>query len=821
MKPELNIKTLTAYVLGELDDADRAAVEEALEHDETAQAAVAELRETADFARTALQPDSAPSLTDDQREAVFDHAELPAKPRRRRLRQVVWAVGAAAAVLLVTLALSPTLQSRVSTLAMLPAEDMPPPPSRPPELTLLGSATGYPADHEADRKLARASTSPGQEQPMSFFRLNEEAIGSPVDEKEQERAGQQNVNLTGETLREDEAEHLVRTVNDEFAEFDYERGGGAASASKDRLQVAERTLDIQRQNIRESIDKTRLLPEGADAKGIKTFRVTLAVEESQSLPSSPDRVQQTTTISGIIDPRPMFVGTPKDTTLETLHTIQRRISAFEQPEFTARPEDVYWQGHMTEAYDRIVENPFLEAGSNPLSTFSIDVDTAAYSNMRRFLNQNTLPMKGAVRIEELVNYFSYDYAPPDGEDPFSAHVEVAGCPWKPKHRLARIGLKGWELDASQRPATNLVFLIDVSGSMRPDNKLPLLRKSMKMLVRQMNENDQVAIAVYAGASGLVLPTTNGDDKQAILGALEQLEAGGSTNGGSGIRLAYNTAVGSFIKGGVNRVILATDGDFNVGVTDQSELVRLIEDKAKTGVFLTVLGFGMGNLKDSNLEKLADKGNGNYAYIDTAKEARKVLVEEMSGTLVTIAKDVKIQVEFNPAKVNAYRLIGYENRILAAEDFNDDTKDAGEIGAGHTVTALYEIVPAGVNIDLPDVDPLKYQQPTAPSDVASTEELFTLKLRYKQPDGDTSKLLAFPVTDDDTALEDASPDFKFAAAVAGFGMLLRESKYKGNASFNSVRQLAQEGLGQDPFGYRTEFVKLVQKAKKLKKQGSGE
>lgn len=496
------------------------------------------------------------------------------------------------------------------------------------------------------------------------------------------------------------------------------------------------------------------------------------------------------------------------------HETKDGVRARNQPGFIDDPNKNYWPGHNTEAYDRIFENPFLDVVQNPLSTFSIDVDTASYANMRRFLTQNTLPPPDAVRIEELVNYFSYDYSPPDGDDPFSAHVEVAGCPWTPAHRLARIGLKGWEMSDDERPSSNLVFLLDVSGSMQPPNKLPLLKQAMRLLVEQLGESDRIAIAVYAGAAGLVLPSTPCDNREAVLDALDRLEAGGSTNGGQGIRLAYDLAVENFVKGGVNRVVLATDGDFNVGTTNQGELVRLIEKKAKSGVFLTVLGFGMGNLKDSTLEQLADKGNGNYAYIDTLNEARKVLVEEMGGTLVTIAKDVKIQVEFNPAQVRAFRLIGYENRILAAEDFNDDTKDAGEIGAGHTVTALYELVPAGQDADLPKVDPLKYQKPIDMARAAASGELLTLKLRYKQPDGDTSKLLTFPVTDTGAGYAQATADFKFAASVAGFGMLLRDSEYKGAATFDAILELAEEGLGEDRYGYRAEFIELVRKARAL-------
>lgn len=490
----------------------------------------------------------------------------------------------------------------------------------------------------------------------------------------------------------------------------------------------------------------------------------------------------------------------------------------DHPDFNNDPNKVYWPGHNTEGYDQIVENPFRKVTDEALSTFSIDVDTASYANTRRFLNQNALPPPGAVRIEEFINYFDYHYAPPDGEDPFAVHVEVASCPWNTEHRLARIGLKGKEIPKDARPPCNLVFLIDVSGSMQPENKLPLLKRAMRLLVKQLRDDDRIAIAVYAGSSGLVLPSTPGSDRQKILGALSGLESGGSTNGGQGIKLAYNIASENYLKKGVNRVILATDGDFNVGVTDESELVDLIESKAKTGVFLSVLGFGMGNLKDSTLEKLADKGNGNYAYIDDMDEARKVFVKDMLGTLVTIAKDVKVQVEFNPAEVQAYRLIGYENRILAKEDFNDDTKDAGEIGAGHTVTALYELVPPGVPFTNPGVDPLKYQEDQpALTDAASSGELFSLKLRYKKPDQDTSKLLTFPVKDEGAAYEDASEDYRFAAAVAAFGMLLRNSEYKGEATFSQVLTLAEQGLGRDENEYRTEFIGLVRKAHALTSQ----
>jgi Ca-activated chloride channel homolog len=487
---------------------------------------------------------------------------------------------------------------------------------------------------------------------------------------------------------------------------------------------------------------------------------------------------------------------------------------WERPPQPLSEKDRYVNRFNTEAYDRVVDNPFLQVAQNPLSTFSIDVDTAAYSNLRRFLGNSMLPPKDAVRIEEMVSYFTYDYPGPKGKDPFSAQVEVAQAPWNLEHRLVRIGLKGREIALDRRPASNLVFLIDVSGSMQPPNKLPLVKRGLQLLVEKLNENDRVAMVVYAGASGLALPSTSCEQKSRILAALDNLEAGGSTNGGAGIQLAYDTAMANFIKGGTNRVILATDGDFNVGVTNQGDLLRLIEDKAKSGVFLSVLGFGMGNYKDSTLEKLADKGNGNYAYVDSVNEGRKVLVEQMSGTLITIAKDVKIQIEFNPAQVGAYRLLGYENRLLRAEDFNDDAKDAGEIGAGHTVTALYETVPAGKEQSLPGVDALKYQKPAQASAAAQSAELLTVKLRYKEPEGDKSMLMQFPVADLGTAWTSASRDFKFASAVAAFGMILRDSPHKGKATLGSVLELAEQGKGVDKEGYRAEFIQLVAKAREL-------
>ena len=505
----------------------------------------------------------------------------------------------------------------------------------------------------------------------------------------------------------------------------------------------------------------------------------------------------------------------------------------------ARGAEGFGGGHMmpqqpnfnTERYSRIQENGFKRVADEALSTFSIDVDTASYSNVRRFLTNGQLPPADAVRIEEMINYFKYDYPQPKGNDPFSVNTEISTAPWAPKNKLVRIGLKGKDVAEAKRPASNLVFLLDVSGSMNSPEKLPLLKSSLKLLVDRLREKDRVGIVVYAGSEGIALESTSGSQKAKILEALDRLEAGGSTNGAAGIQAAYKMAEKHFIKDGVNRVILATDGDFNVGTTSEGELEKLIEQKAKSGVFLTTLGFGSGNYNDSMMTKLAGKGNGNAAYIDTLKEAQKVLVEQAGGTLQTIAKDVKIQVEFNPKHVQAYRLIGYEKRMLAKEDFNDDKKDAGEIGAGHTVTALYEIVPPGVEIpkSAPKVDELKYQKnetkPTtdeaagasAPSN--GSDELLTVKLRFKKPDGNTSAKIEVPVKNESKPFEASSSDMKFAAAVAGFGMILRDSELKGTITLDDVIELTASNskIGGKIDDTRLELIELARKTRELQKK----
>jgi len=499
----------------------------------------------------------------------------------------------------------------------------------------------------------------------------------------------------------------------------------------------------------------------------------------------------------------------------------------------------------SEQYEPIAENAFLSPLSDPLSTFSIDVDTASYANVRRFLNEGRLPPPSAVRIEELVNYFTYSYPQPSGREPFSVNMEAAECPWNAGHLLLRVGLKGKEVHRSERPPSNLTFLLDVSGSMADANKLPLLKTTLMMFVAELTENDRVSIVTYAGEAGLRLPPTRGHEKEKIMAAIDSLSAGGSTHGSAGIQLAYEQAAQYFLKDGTNRVILATDGDLNVGITSDDALVQLIKEKAASGTFLTVLGFGTGNLKDGKLEKLADNGNGVYAYIDGVREGRKVLVEQMSENLVTIAKDVKIQIEFNPAQIASYRLLGYENRVLAAADFNNDKKDAGEIGAGHTVTALYELVPVGAKQEAaaPHVgEPLKYQGTGARSqepgavgphgaavgssalrgvpgaerftEAAASGELLTLKLRFKEPDGVESRMIEFPLKERGGQFSAASKDLQFAAAVASFGMILRGSEHRGSGNLAAVAEIAGGAIDTEPNGYRAEFVDLVRKAQAL-------
>jgi len=471
----------------------------------------------------------------------------------------------------------------------------------------------------------------------------------------------------------------------------------------------------------------------------------------------------------------------------------------------------------TEEYDKIVENEFKDAKQNPLSTFSIDVDNASYSNVRRYLTDSQLPPANAVRIEEMINYFDYEYPDASGEHPFSFITEIGECPWNKENKLIHIGIQGKKLDYNTLKPCNLVFLIDASGSMEDNNKLPLLKKSLRMLLDNLNDRDRVAIVAYAGAAGLVLPSTQASSKDKIIEALDNIMAGGSTAGGQGIQLAYEVAVKNYIKGGNNRVILATDGDFNVGTSSTGELVDMINEKRKSDIYLTILGFGMGNYKDGRMEQISNSGNGNYFYIDNIKEAEKVFVKEMRANMFTIAKDVKIQIEFNPAFVKGYRLIGYENRVMAAEDFNDDTKDAGELGAGHTVTALYEIIPVGSSQEVKTYDNLKYQNQGTNSYSTGSDEIMTLKFRYKPLDSEVSIPIEVAVKNQTQKLADCSNNFRFSASVATFGMLLRDSKFKGTSTFEMATNLAKGAITADEMGYKQEYLGLIKTADLLSKK----
>ena len=485
-----------------------------------------------------------------------------------------------------------------------------------------------------------------------------------------------------------------------------------------------------------------------------------------------------------------------------------KITGYSHSELAAEP-----RRYRNESYQSLADNVFQTPRREPLSTFSIDVDKAAYANTRRFLNEGMLPPPDAVRIEELINYFDYDYPQPEGEHPFSITTELTTCPWNENRQLALIGIQGEIIEMGKAPRSNLVFLLDVSGSMGSPDKLGLLKKGLALLIDQLREEDRIAIVVYAGAARVVLKSTSGDQKDEIKRVLNRLSAGGSTAGGAGIQLAYKIAEKNFIKGGNNRILLATDGDFNLGTSSQEALVKLIEEKREGGVFLSVLGFGNGNLQDYKMEQIADKGNGNYSYIDNILEAKKVLISEMGGTLFTIAKDVKVQAEFNPAKVKAYRLIGYVNRALAAEDFNDDKKDAGELGAGHAVTVLYEIVPMGSEEKIKDIDKLKYQKEKAIDSLS--DELLTVKFRYKKPDGNKSILLTKIMKDEEVELEQASHNLQFSAAVASFGMKLRGSESTKEMSFSDILGIAKMSKGLDENGYRAEFLKLVETAELIR------
>ncbi|HWA10365.1 MAG TPA: von Willebrand factor type A domain-containing protein [Opitutaceae bacterium] len=766
-----NDPRLTAYALGELEAPERAAVEEALAANPALRAAVEEIRATAAQLETALAAEPAPSVS-----AVI----VPQPPRSRVVRfpvayYIIGGLAAAGFAVLVVRYEPPARvvreeaqpsyteirldQGRESAAAVQDKETPLPPASAP-----APAPVAVPAVAEAKAWSGGTGGFPAVDSlPPATVSLSG-AMPQASSPSEQSR-------IRG-----------LAPTNDTVTLSPFE-----VNASKDTGYYAQNTLSGTRLNTK-----------------IEDRSSSISVVTKQQLS----------------DARALDIA--------DVFTYQRNAAAAKSEMATVKVALPAPPTPNTETYGLRQDNQFVAVASEPLSTFSIDVDSAGYSNVRRFLQSGQLPPRDAVRLEELVNYFPYRYAPPSDNQPFAATMEVAAAPWDPRHRLVRIGLKGREVASAARPAANLVFLLDVSGSMNQPNKLPLVKESLRLLLGQLRGDDRVAIVTYAGQSGLALPSTPVTQSREIAAALDGLEAFGGTNGGMGIQLAYDIAKANFVPGGVNRVILCTDGDFNLGVTNQGDLLRMIEEKAKSNVFLTVLGFGYGNLKDSTLELLADKGNGHYGYIDTRREAEKMLVEQVQGTLVTIAKDVKVQVEFNPAQASAYRLLGYENRLLKKEEFNDDKVDAGEIGAGHTVTALYEVIPAGADEKIPEtsVDALKYQKTdAAPSrKVASanpppatrtpqSQELLTVKIRYKEPAGTESRKLEFPLTDRGADFAAASADFKFAAAVAGFGLALREQPAKASLLADSIRW-AEAGRVDDAGGYRAEFIGLLHQAQML-------
>jgi Ca-activated chloride channel homolog len=782
-----NDPRLTAFVLGELDADKRAAVERLVSESPECRQALDEIRTTAQWLTQHLHEEqlthiAAATVNHQMIEQTLGQPVVPRSPWWRRTRYQL--VGLAA-LLLVGVTMS--MLSIVSTagfrrgnankVAVLPRQGV-----RPISPRAFALAPDSKIDPSKQESVAG--------EPDADYKGYQVAVNTPepsagastvpaMDNSTQERLGVEG----GRAENFAERGTLSRS---QLQPSTAQSAGGIAGRRVGPRAAANNNM-VQNNNIQQAQDAPRF-----------AFRAA----RSEKLGELADKKLERG-LAAQSAPAPMGAEvSSKPGALPALST--RRTANDAEPE----------QRIAAEAYSPIIDNPFEAVATAPQSTFSIDVDTASYSNIRRFLNQNQLPPRDAVRIEEMLNYFPYHDAPPaaTSDDPFAIHIEVAGCPWNSQHRLARIGLAATPIDQSKRPPSNLVFLVDVSGSMDEPNKLPLVQWGLQRLVEQLGENDRVAMVVYAAASGLVLPSTSCQHKSEVMSAIDRLQAGGSTNGGAGIQLAYDVATQHFVKNGTNRVILATDGDFNVGITDQNKLVELIEAKAKSGIFLSVLGFGMGNIKDATLEKIADKGNGHYAYIDSQREAYKTLVEEMGSTLVTVAKDVKIQVEFNAARVAQYRLIGYENRRMANKDFNDDTKDAGEIGAGHHVTAFYELVPPQDQFLVAKL--AKARSLEAKQAAGTADPSFTVRLRYKKPNEDSSRLFERSVVDRNLDFGRASDDLKFAAAIAGFGMLLRDSPHKGSLTYDGVIEIAQPTIAGDAYGYHGEAVELVRKAKAL-------
>ncbi|MES2736971.1 MAG: von Willebrand factor type A domain-containing protein [Verrucomicrobiota bacterium] len=809
MKPE----QITAWALNELSAEERAQIEALIQEDAEASTQASQTKGFCDFLTAELGDDSL-AFTSEQRERLSradapaasfpTEATQPASPKQPTFwrRHVFMNLAAAAAVVMgTTLLIRKQMESEGQMTEITP--------------TVRGNL--------GDDQTAITRASPVPEEPA---RVGAAAPAAPMPKLQANAAPLKKQDESTLAAKDAKAAMTFSDVPETKAKNEARQEGAKAATRWESLANAER--DQQRARMLNQVNEAWESPAPTTA--------SVAPGQAPAAAAAPKPAAPAVTGNMTVNGGSLAITGAGPLTLQgsTTYTGGVVLSAPSSVTFIAGSEmagnaDVLDGETKTrrsqESYTQIIENALKSVVSEPLSTFSIDVDTASYANVRRFLNQNSAPPRDAVRIEELINYFPTDETGPaaGAKEPFAVKVEMAACPWQPQHRLARIAIKGKQIGLDRQPS-NLVFLVDVSGSMAEPNKLPLVQQSLRMLAGQLGENDRVSMVTYANGSQVVLSSTTGQSKGEIVSAIDRLQAGGGTHGSAGIRLAYEQAVAGFIKGGVNRVVLCTDGDFNVGISSPTELETFITEKARSGVFLSVLGYGSGNLKDRTMETLADKGNGNYAYIDSLGEARKVLVEQMNGTLVTIAKDVKIQVEFNPAVIRSYRLIGYENRLLAKEDFNDDTKDAGEIGAGHSVTALYELVPANLPPGaepLPQVDALKYQQQPAAAAAPAAEpiaaagatgEALTVKLRYKEPEGSTSSLIEVPVKDDSRAMETASGEFKFTTAVAGFGLLLRQSSYAGQLTWDQVRQLALEGKGTDALGYRGEFLQLIEKAR---------
>jgi len=780
MKLSPDSPELTAYVLGELPPGQQAAVEAALAGSPELAAEVRELSRTAGLLREQLAAEPEMRLDTAQRQAVLQPPPSspegpPGVPRPAPgkswwdLLRTPWvwgSAGAACAALAVTLILLPTNRTSKGGMDSLRYQETPQPAPEPKQVKDLLEARTLSAAAAKGSDPAPESTLP----EVVAEQLADSVVPPPTPAPPLQK--------TAEVGGQDNFYRMDPQLARRYGLMPRKEVPSVKTASPSRAPVS---LGVELQEKEEAVP------------GLVTRQRGELRQLGREL-----LVRRDTSLSDLASAAPSA-------------DFRERGLSFQPAESPG-----------TESYAVIADNPFKSPATAPLSTFGLDVDTASYANVRRFLREGSLPPPDAVRIEELINYFRYDYPPARGDHPLATAVEIADCPWKEGHKLVRVAVQAKSVDRSERPRANLVFLLDVSGSMSPENKLPLVKRSMRLLLNRLTERDSVGIVTYAGESRVALESTavSESGRRRIAEVLEGLQAGSGTAGSAGIQAAYAQATNHFIAGRVNRVLLCTDGDFNIGITDPGELHRLIEERAKSGVFLSVLGYGMGNTKDSTMELLADRGNGNYAYVDSFAEARKVLGEQLEGTLVTVAKDVKVQVEFNPARVRSYRLLGYENRALRDRDFNDDTKHAGDVGAGHQVTVLYEIEPATPN--LAGTDPLRYQG-NAANDAAAVpvplkkgheDELLLLKIRYKTPEGSQSRLMEQPVKDATRDFDQASSDLRFASAVAGYGMLLRQSPHKGDLTWDRVLRLAEKGLGEDREGYRAEFVDLARKAQAL-------